>query len=314
MADRDEQEALEITVDQTVAALLKYQEEKAVSQTTLGRAIGVSGPVISTFLQKNYKGDVEKIARQIRDFLALELEREQVFKSPQFINTRQARNVTLVCQMAHTYGFLGLVLARAGLGKTTALQEYKETHSNVAMITASTWNCSRGAIASLLGRAVRVSSTYSNLTDVVELILHKLGSGALIIIDEAQHLPRETLDGIRYIHDMAHIGIVFSGTLQVAARLVDKRVGINYEQLASRVGIRRTLAEKVTRDDVRKILEQAIPNAGDDILEYCCQKANGQGAFRAMTRYMQVALAIAEASREKISLKHFEAAQTELMI
>jgi DNA transposition AAA+ family ATPase len=312
--EEQKSESLALLVDRTVAALQKYQEEKGSSQIALGRAIGVSGPVISQLLQKNYKGDVQKVCRQVLDYLELEEQRDQLFTSPYFVKTKQATDVLLVCSMAHKYRFLGLVLARAGLGKTTALREYRANHSNVVMITGSTWNCSRGAIATLLGREVRISSTYSTLTDIIELIIHKLGSGALVIIDEAQHLPRETLDGIRYINDMAGVGVVLSGTLQVATRLVDKRVGINYEQIASRVGIRRTLSEKIIREDVRRIISQAITNPEDEIIDYCWQKANSPGGYRTMMRYAQVALAMSEARKEIPHLKHFQAAEKELMV
>ena len=68
-------------------------------------------------------------------------------------------------------------------------------------------------------------------------------------------------DGIRYIHDVAGIGVVLSGTLAVSEWMSDRRVGINYEQIASRIGCRRTFSEKVEREDVKKILQNAAPGA-----------------------------------------------------
>src|SRR4030042_723716 len=177
-------------------------EEGGASAGGGGRACGFSSPVISQILHGEYKGGMAKVLKAIQDFLALEEEREDSFTSSKFVRTGQADDVLIVCSLAHTNKFIGLVQARAGLGKTTALNEYASRRSGVCFITASTWNYSRGAIALLLTRAVRVSTTYTTMTSAVEEVINKLGSGSLVIIDEAQHLTRETLDGLRYIHDM----------------------------------------------------------------------------------------------------------------
>ncbi len=308
------EEALPITMEHTIAALQKYQSEKGSSQAAIGRACGLSSAVISQFLRGEYKGDEESVCKKIQDFLTLEAERERAFTSPFFVRTRQAEDVLTVCAMAHKYKFLGLIQARAGLGKTTALREYVSNNSGAVMITASTFNCTRGAVASMIGRAIRISSTYSSLDQAVELIIHKLGSGALLIIDESQHLPRETLDGLRYIHDLSGVGMVFSATIQFSSRLTDKRIGVIYEQVASRIGCRRTLLEKVRWEDVKKIVHQAIPGSNGEVLDYCFQKANGPGGYRSMMRYVQVAQANAEAKKETIDVRHFHEAEGVLMV
>lgn len=308
------EEGLSVAIEHTIAALQKYQNEKGSSQTAIGRACNLSGAVISQFLRGEYKGDVEAVCKKIQDFLTLEEEREKAFTSPFFVRTRQAEDVLTVCAMSHKYKFLGLVQARAGLGKTTALREYVSNNSGAAMITASPFNCTRGALVSLIVRAIRISSTYSTLGDAAELIIHKLGAGALLIVDETQHLPRETLDGLRYIHDLSGVGMVLSGTIQVSSRLADKRIGVNYEQLASRIGCRRTLSEKVRWEDTKKIIHQAIPESNGEVLDYCFQKVNGPGAYRTMMRYIQVATANAEAKKEKVEVKHFREAESVLMV
>jgi DNA transposition AAA+ family ATPase len=308
------EEGLPIIIEHTISALQKYQNEKGSSQAAIGRACNLSGAVISQFVRGEYKGDVESVCKKIQDFLAWEEEREKTFISPFFVRTKQAEDVLTVCAMSHRYKFLGLVQARAGLGKTTALREYVSNNSGAAMITASTFNCTRGALASMIGKAIRISSTYSTLGDAAELIIHKLGAGALLIVDEAQHLPRETLDGLRFIHDMSGVGIVLSGTIQISSRLADKRIGINFEQVASRIGCRRTLSEKVRWEDVKKVVHQAIPGGNGEILDYCFQKANAPGAYRTMMRYIQVATANAEAKKEAIDVKHFREAEGVLMV
>jgi hypothetical protein len=309
------QEVLAIINDHTVAALRKYMDQKGASQTAIARACGLSPTVINQFLHGTYKGDAKWVTKAVEDFLFVEEEREGAVTSPEFVRTVQSEDVLTVLTMSLKHAFMGLVQARAGLGKTTTLREFVKQKSAAVMVTASTWNCSRGAIATLLGRAVRVSSPYSNLTDAVERIKDRLGSSSLIIIDEAQHLPRETLDGLRNIHDEAEVGLVLCGTLAVSARMSDKRVGVNYEQIASRIGVRRTLSEKVSRDDVEEIIKRAAPgmNLSGEVLDYCWAKANGPGAYRTMMRYLQVACTKAK-TRDSVSLKHFKAAEEVLMV
>ena len=192
--------------------------------------------------------------------------------------------------------------------------EYARAHSGVVLITASVWNCSRGAIANLLTHALRVSVTCNGLADCVELINSKVGSGALIVIDESQHLSKELLEGIRNINDTAHIGVVLAGTSQVSGRWSDKRAGFGYAQIASRIGCRRTLSERVMREDVEKIVQQAIPKASPEILNFCFLKANLPGAFRSLTRYLQFVVSRAAKRKEPVSLNDFRAAEEALMV
>ena len=313
MEEKATSEVLAIVIDNTIQALKTYIQEKRASQVEVGRACGISPSVVSQFLKREYKGDLQRVCKQVRDFLSLEEQRGTAFISPFFVLTQQATDALLVCAAAHKYRFIGLLQGGAGLGKTVSLQEYSSTHSGVVLITASIWNCSRGAIANLLTRAVRVSTTYNGLSDAVELINGKLGSGALIIFDEAQFLSKELLEGIRYISDTARVGIVLSGTPQVSSRMADKRA-VNYAQIASRIGIRRTLSEQISRGDVQKIIEQAIPKATGEITDYCLAKANGPGAFRSVTRYLQFVVSRAATRQEAVSLNDFRAAEEALMV
>jgi DNA transposition AAA+ family ATPase len=312
--DSDDQKFLSTPIDLTIQSLRAYMEEKRASQLAVARGCGLSPTVISQFLRGEYKGDLNAVIRAIQNFLIMEEEREAAFLSPRFADTEQSLEALSVCALAHKYRFLGLILGRAGLGKTMALREYSRRHSNAVLITSSTWSSSRGAIAKLLSRALRVSTGYYSLSDAVELIVHRLGSGSIILIDESQCLDVQTLEGIRFIGDSGKVGIVLSGTLSFASRMSDKRVGMNYEQLASRIGCRRTLPEKVEREDVKKIVSQAIPNAPADIVDFCHEKCNGAGAFRTMTRYLQLATGAATTIGEPISLRHFRGAEKILMV
>jgi DNA transposition AAA+ family ATPase len=314
MEEKATSEALAIIIDNTIGALKTYIQEKGASQLAVARDCGISPAVVSQLLKKEYKGNIERVCKQVRDFLSLEEQRETAFISPFFVLTQQASDALLVCAAAHKFRFIGLLEGGPGLGKTMSLEQYASNHSGVVLITASVWNSSRGAIANLLTRAVRVSVTCNGLADCVELINSKIGSGALIIFDESQHLSKELLEGIRNINDTARVGIVLSGTLQVSSRMADKRAGFGYAQIASRIGCRRTLSERVMREDVEKIVGQAIPKATGEIMDYCFAKANSLGHFRSLTRYLQFVVSRAATRKEPVSLNDFRAAEEALMV
>lgn len=314
MEEKAPSEALAMIVNNTIQALKTYMQEKGASQVAVARDCGISPAVVSQLLKGEYKGNIERVCKQVRDFLSLEEQRETAFISPSFVLTQQASDALLVCAAAHKFRFIGLLEGGPGLGKTMSLMEYVRGHSGVVLVTASVWNCSRGAIANLLTRAVRVSVTYNGLADCVELINSKIGSGALIIFDESQHLSKELLEGIRNINDTARVGIVLSGTLQVSSRMADKRAGFGYAQIASRIGCRRTLSERVTREDVEKIVQQAISKPTPEILNFCFSKANLPGAFRTVTRYLQFVVSRAATRKEPVSLNDFHAAEAALMV
>jgi hypothetical protein len=289
-------------------------ERRRLSQGALAQACGVSGTAISQIFRGNYRGDTEGILRRIQDFLSLEEEREEAFVSPSFVPTKQGEEVLTVCRLVHTHRFMGMVLSPPGLGKTMGLRQYLEKHRNAALMTASKWDSSRQAIVGLLFEALRISIGYNSIWQAVEIIIGRLGSGSVLLVDEVQQLTRETIEGLRYINDTGKVGIVFSGTLSFASRMSDKRVGLHYAQIASRIGCRRILSEVIEREDVKKILEQGLRNFTGDIFNFCYEKASGPGAFRTMMRYIQMARANAAAAREPVSLKHFQAAQEVLMI
>jgi hypothetical protein len=314
MEEKATSEVLAIIINNTIEALKTYMQEKGASQVAVARDCGISPAVVSQLLRGEYKGNIERVCKQVRDFLSLEEQRETAFISPFFVLTQQASDALLVCAAAHKFRFIGLLEGGPGLGKTMSLEQYARNHSGVVFLTASVWNSSRGAIANLLTRAVRVSATYNGLSDAVELINGKLGSGALIIFDESQHLSKELLEGLRNISDTGRVGLVFCGTSQVSSRMADKRAGFGYAQIASRIGIRRTLSERVTREDVQKIVRQALPTATGEIMDYCFAKANSAGAFRTLTRYLQFVVSRAAGRAEPVSLNDFRAAEQALMV
>lgn len=105
-------------------------------------------------------------------------------------------------------------------------------------------------------RLVRFFATMSGVNDLLceqigireksarriymEMIGRLKGSGRLIVIDEAQHLTKKTLEHIRSIADEAGIGVCLVGNEEVFSRLKGSGKA-DFAQIFSRVAIRRAV-------------------------------------------------------------------------
>jgi DNA transposition AAA+ family ATPase len=90
---------------------------------------------------------------------------------------------------------------------------------------------------------------------IARLIKQRLiGTRALIIVDEAQHLSTEMLDQLRAFHDQAEIGIALVGNSAVIGRLEGGRRSSEYAQLYSRVVMRLNRREP-KRADVEALMD-----------------------------------------------------------
>ncbi|MEN0021585.1 MAG: AAA family ATPase, partial [Planctomycetota bacterium] len=76
---------------------------------------------------------------------------------------------------------------------------------------------------------------------------HLRGTDRLILLDECQHLKRDSLDVLRDIHDEAEVPIILCGTHDLVDLVTDARAF--YGQFTSRVVAREDLARIVGNDD-----------------------------------------------------------------
>ena len=223
------------------------------------QAMGISSARLSTFLKGTYNGNVDETAVIVNNYMSLVRERESVNTDDiEFINIKNSALVLDICRLTHVQRTIALVIGRAGLGKTMALKKYAADHPDCIYIEVDTAYSSRELLSEL--HEICGYTGKGHLNKLKKEIIKKLvGSGRLLIIDQAEYLPDRALDLLRTIHDKAGIGIVFAGLPRLLANI--RGIGGIHEQLYTRIGAAAEL-EKLEEQDIQALVNTYLPGAG----------------------------------------------------
>lgn len=284
-------------LDRVRGEMLAYIEETGQSQAEIARAIGASGTMVSQFLNDRYPGFGINVAKRMSAFLALQARRLAAPPDAVWVETAQARRVLTVLAQCHELKDLGMVFGAAGLGKTRAAEQYKASNPDVILIRVTESIRQRRPFLRHMARLEGVKAPSSGaMDDLFEGVLARLrGSGRLLIIDEAQKLDFRTLELVRDLRDLARIGVVLMGNEMIWQMLHTGRTAGQYEQQASRVGIRVCLQRGPAKKDVETLARQYIDGADSEAIAYLHAKSQGVGGYRAVINHCRMAYRIAAA-------------------
>jgi DNA transposition AAA+ family ATPase len=110
-----------------------------------------------------------------------------------------------------------------------------------------------------------------------EVIDRLRGSGRLVIIDEAEHLPVRALDLVRRINDKAGCGILFCGLKRFMESLRVKQADFAY--LWSRVAFR-VVVDGLNVQDAELMVKEVIPGA-NGLCKTFYEESHGNGRILA---------------------------------
>lgn len=299
-------------IDETQAAanaLKAYMERKHISnQGKIAKAIGVSPTTISQFLAGKYLGNVEQLRDKVNEFLAREEERDaHLEKKTPFVRTTQANDALSVIQFCHVHRQIGVIHAPAGLGKTASLKHYARENSWVRIITCVA-GMSRRDVLNELADALKLVVRGSGGT-ILHAVMEELdGSETILIFDEAQHLSLKHYEMIRALHDRVGTPIVFVGTNDIIDRMTGRK-NIVYDQIFSRVGIKRRLKPNIIKADITALAESAgVRGERREIIDYLFGVAQRPGYYRTMMNCLYAAKVMAKQKMEQLAIAHLEAA------
>lgn len=143
---------------------------------------------------------------------------------------------------------IGVLVGAPGLGKTTALRQYKEKHNWSVRLCTMRPAISMADALRLVCDAMGVYAPRrcAEIHDVIcdHQRWHNWGG---LIIDEAQHVNDLTLDELRCIYDEAEIAIIFCGNPTFQSRFNNTRTA-SFGQFTSRIGMRLELLEPTVGD------------------------------------------------------------------
>jgi len=282
-------------IDDLRDRLKARREKNGLSWADLAKVTGVPQGTLSGWVPGTYNGGqiygAHDIAAKIHRFF-LSLEEKEALEAampsePDFQMTTSARRMMTCLAMAQL-GDMALISTPPGVGKTAAIKQYAATRGQVFVVTASP--ASRGVPTVLI--AILAAMGEREARGTPQLLSARVraraqGAGALLILDEAQHLSPQALDEVRSIHDETGLGIALVGDETLAAGL--KR----YPQLHSRLGVRHSQPRPLIEDITIVAAGWGVTKGAT--LAYLHEIGRKAGGIRTLSKTMKLALRAARA-------------------
>lgn len=295
----EEQEAVRVRVRRAM-------ETEGVTQAALSRGSGLAYSTLSAWLGGKYTGDNARVAEQMQRWLHARTVRERTRSkmptAPGYLETPSAEVFGEMLAHAQHMPDMVVVTGAPGVGKTTACEAYQASSSNVWLLTGEpafgTPHVLLDALAEVLAVAERSSTRLSRA-----IVRRLVGSGGLLIIDEAQHLSTKALDQLRTtVHDNAKIGVALMGNETVYSRLEGLGRTVSHAQLYSRVGMRLARPRALAADIAMLLDGWRIED--EEQRKLLTAIGRKPGALRNITKCLRVAHMLAAGDGAALAKRH----------
>lgn len=281
-----------------------------ISQEGLARMAGVSGAALSQFLAGTYQGRNENIAKKVMAVLQTEEKRQTAVitvKEPDIVETAIMREIRFGMQYASERNDVIVIYGPPGIGKTVTMKLYASNNPSTVYITASP-NIANGVeIMDEILEALGKKADGGKRMKQKALISALSKTNRMIIIDEAQFLTLKGMETLRTIYDATKCPLVLCGNPKIMEMITDRNKTVT-GQFFSRA-VRIALENKVTMDDVKKIVHQNGIELESDCLQELFKVANMIGALRVMTKLFLLAWTFANSQKNPISMESIRAAE-----
>lgn len=241
----------------------------------LSKLTGIKDGTRSQVLSGSYLSSPSKFLDRMID--AIDRHSERANTGPAdipFVSTSIAKSVEAVCKRAHADKDFGLYAGRVGIGKTTACRQYVKQTPSAVLIEAFEGIDHSTFMTELLNATHTAITKGTVAAQMAQLIRALMGSDRLIIVDEANWLPKRSFGALRRLSDMAGIGVVLVGTAELLPMVQDPDG--RFGQISSRIGYWPQVARQITKDDAQLMTSQYFSGqvvADDAILAFwaCCE-------------------------------------------
>lgn len=210
-------------------------------------------------------------------------------------------NLFHLCQAE---GEIGIVTGEPGVGKTTAAQRYAADNHGAYMMTMSPATSALVPCLARLGQAVGAytpNSAAGAWSDAIRSHLRFDPDPQVLLIDEAHHMSDASVEEVRAIFDVTHVGVVFIGSREIRERWAGRR----WAQLNSRV-FQRIDLDGPLADDIAAICKSAGVE-GKRPLEIMRRAAAMPGGLRVVCKVLSVAAKLAGPGNP-LKVEHVEVA------
>jgi DNA transposition AAA+ family ATPase len=208
-------------------------KQHGLSRNRVAKALGCGSSTISGFLAGTYKGDLQKLANKIVNYINAVTRRDE--KQRPFVRTTIAKKIGALITQTEAFstdeGKIALIVGDSGHGKSCCLKQYSEANKNTIYVQLDQAMRS-SLIFSEIGRAIGVE-TFGWLSKISRSVVRKLQAWhVIVIIDEASSLTVPQLDLLRQIIAVkAHCPLILAGNNDLLKTVMQPTVKRGYAAL-----------------------------------------------------------------------------------
>jgi uncharacterized ATPase putative transposase-like protein len=263
-----------------VSQILDYIRKTGTSNSKVARLIGVAESTFSRYVNGNYP-NTQAIDEKVVEFLEKEKQRKNSFIKDDinFAMTSISEKVIYVLEYSRIQKVISCIYGDAGIGKTYTTKKWMDDKNDIYLVTATPTFATPRPFLKLLASKLKTSKTGSQDEVYLEIIEKLENQDKMIIIDEAQHLTKKTLEIIRSINDSTNTAIVLIGNELIYNKMLGKAQA-EFAQLFSRVGMQSHLLTDIfKKEDIKLVFE----NADEDVIEYLLKISRSKFGLRGAT-------------------------------
>ncbi|GJB59074.1 MULTISPECIES: AAA family ATPase [Aeromonas] len=269
-----------------VKALL---EQSTVTQAQIAKEIGVSGSTVNQLLNGNYKADPTAMLQKLANWLTARDQRADAPRDPGFVMTETAKQIMADMGYALTTQSIVIIHGISGVGKTTALREFQRNNNNVWVITTSPSRATMTECLYELAMELGMENAPRLRGPLARALRRRLrNTKGLIVVDEADHVDRPTLEELRILAEEVEVGLVLVGNSRVYTQLTGGPRSEDFARLFSRIAMKRALTKAKKADVLAFASAWNITGAAE--LDLLLRISERPGALRLVSKNLKLAV------------------------
>lgn len=255
-----------------------YSDQSSRSYTT-----------VNQLLNGNYKADPTAMVQKLANWLTARDQRADAPRDPGFVMTETAKQIMADMGYALTTQSIVIIHGISGVGKTTALREFQRNNNNVWVITTSPSRATMTECLYELAMELGMENAPRLRGPLARALRRRLrNTKGLIVVDEADHVDRPTLEELRILAEEVEVGLVLVGNSRVYTQLTGGPRSEDFARLFSRIAMKRALTKAKKADVLAFASAWNITGAAE--LDLLLRISERPGALRLVSKNLKLAV------------------------
>lgn len=281
---------LPVDVEEMRLWIVGYRElsDPPTPWSQLAQQSGIPAGTLQPFCAGTYQGSNDNVARKIFQFRqsveAQSMRQSKLPVNPGYFDTKTSVRMMELLEIAHM-GRITVVGTGPGTGKTMTIDEYGERAGPIWKLTMKPSSNSLLAMIRQVHKALGIEPRRLSTADASQVVIQRLqGRRGLLVVDEANWLNLESIEELRYWHDVTGVGICLAGNEELVqsikagpkrdqlARLLSRIANMHEQRMPERDDVRAFCdAWGIEQPDIRNYLEKIATTPDSGGLRECKQ-------------------------------------------